>query len=77
MSLLLDKIDMGVFYWIMRLSRAVLDAVDIVADLAAGVTVQGGSRAERLKAAEEYEHSAHLVRILGRGNYRVVQRDLR
>ena len=32
---------------------------------------QGGSRAERLKA-EEYEHSAQLVRIMGRGNYSLV-----
>ena len=73
---LLDDIDMGILYWLMLLLRAALTAVDVVLDLVAGVTVQGGSRAERRRAGEEYECSAHLVRILGRGNYREVERDL-
>ena len=67
---LLDDVDLGILYWLMRLLRAALNAVDAVLDLVAGVTVQGGSRAERRRAGERYECSAHLVRILARGNYR-------
>ena len=67
---LLDRIDLGILYWLMRLFRAALAALDVVLDLVAGVTVQGGSRAERRRAGERYECSAHLVRILARGNYR-------
>ena len=72
---LLDDVDLGVLYWLMLLFRAALNAVDVVLDLIAGVTVQGGSRAERRSARERYECSAHLVRILGRGNYREVEHD--
>ena len=67
---LLDRIDLGILYWLMRLFRAALAALDVVLDLVIGVTVQGGTRAERRKAGERYECSAHLVRILARGNYR-------
>ena len=72
---LLDDVDLGILYWLMRLLRAALNAVDAVLDLVAGVTVQGGTRAERRRARERYECSAHLVRILGRGNYREVEHD--
>ena len=40
---MLDIIDMGALYWIMRLFRAALDALDVISDLAFGVTVQGGN----------------------------------
>ena len=67
---LLENLDMGFLYWVMCILQAALAALDVVLDLAVGVTVQGGSRAERQRAEEEYEYSAHLVKILGRGNYR-------
>ena len=67
---LLMKVDMGIFYWIMCTFRAALTLVDGILFLLLGYTVQHGSQEELIKS-EEYEHSAQLVTLLGRGTYTV------
>ena len=68
----LMKVDMGVLYWIMSAFRAAVIAADFVLDLLFGVTIQHGSREERQRAEEEYEHSAQVVHVLGRGAYSLI-----
>ena len=58
----LMKVDMGIFYWIMRAFRATLTFVDGILYLLFGYTIQHGTREEWDKS-EEYEHSAQLVRV--------------
>ena len=69
---LLMKVDMGIFYWIMCTFRAALTLVDGILFLLLGYTVQHGSQEEWIKS-EEYEHSAQLVTLLGRGTYTPLQ----
>ena len=65
------ELDMGILYWIMCVFRTALYMVDTILDLAVGVTIQYGGAGERL-LAKEYEHSAQVVKVLGRGNYSLV-----
>ena len=69
---LLMKVDMGIFYWIMCTFRAALTLVDGILFLLLGYTVQHGSQEEWNKS-DEYEHSAQLVTLLGRGAYTPIQ----
>lgn len=67
----LMKIDMGIFYWIMCTFRAFVTCIDLFLDLLFGYTIQYGSREERLQS-KEYEHSAQVVSLMGRGTYSVI-----
>ena len=68
----LMKIDMGVFYWIMRTFKAGMVILDFFLDIFLGYTIQHGTREDRTKA-EMYEYSAQLVHLLGRGAYSPLQ----
>ena len=67
---MLMKIDTGIFYCIICAFRAALSLLDVFLDLLFGFTIQHGSRQERLGSLE-YDHSAHVVHLLGRGTYNV------
>ena len=67
----LMKVDMGIFYWIMCTFRGFVTIIDHVLDILFGYTIQHGSREERRKS-KEYEHSAQVVSLMGRGAYSVV-----
>ena len=64
----LMKVDMGIFYWIMCTFRATITVIDWILYLLFGYTIQHGTREEWDKS-EEYEHSAQLVSVWGRGAY--------
>ena len=68
----LMKIDMGVFYWIMRTFKAGIALIDVLLDNFLGYTIQHGTREERTKS-EKYEYSAQIVKLLGRGAYSPLQ----
>ena len=68
----LMKVDMGIFYWTMCTFRAGITLIDILLDHILGYTIQHGSREERSKS-EEYEYSAQVVNLLGRGTYSPIQ----
>ena len=68
----LMRIDMGVFYWIMCTFKAGIILLDILLDIGLGYTIQHGTRKER-ESSEEYEHSAQVVNLLGRGAYSPLQ----
>ena len=66
------RVDMGIFYWIMCTFKAGLTLIDIFLDQMLGYNLQQGSREER-KKSEEYEYSAQVVNLLGRGLYSPLQ----
>ena len=68
----LMRIDMGVFYWIMRTFKAGIVILDFFLDNVLGYTIQHGKREDRTKA-ENYEYSAQLVHLFGRGAYSPLQ----
>ncbi len=51
-------------YWLFLLVKAVITCLDLIADLLFGTTFFGGSKKDRIQAAERYESSAQLVHIL-------------
>ena len=67
---LLMKIDLGIFYWFMCTFRAAVRLVDVFLNLLFGFTIQYGSRQERLGSLE-YDRSAQVVNLMGRGAYSV------
>ena len=67
----LMKIDLGIFYFVMSTLRAAVIIADIFLDLLFGHTIQYGTRDERQRA-EDYEHSAQVVNIMGRGAYSLI-----
>ncbi len=56
-------------YWFLCLIQALIAILDFCTDLAVGITMSGGSRRDREKAANQYEHSAHVVRIVWRAKH--------
>ena len=64
----LMKVDMGIFYWTMCTFRTGITLIDILLDHILGYTIQQGTRQERKKSGE-YEYSAQVVNLLGRGAY--------
>ena len=68
----LMRIDMGVFYWIMRTFKAGITLLDLLLDIGLGYTIQHGTREERSNS-ERYEYSAQVVNLLGRGTYSPLQ----
>ncbi len=67
----LMKVDMGVFYWIMCVFKGAVIALDFVLDALFGYTIMHGTKEER-ERAKEYEHSAQVGYIMGRGAYSVI-----
>ena len=67
---MLMKIDMGIFYWVMCTFRAAVSLIDVFLELLFGFTIQYGSRQERHRSLE-YDHSAQVVNLMGRGAYSV------
>ena len=67
----LMKVDMGIFYWIMCTFRAFVTLIDFILDSMFGYTIQHGTREER-RQCKEYEHSAQVVSIMGRGAYSLI-----
>ena len=65
----LIKLDWSILYCIMSTFRTVVIIVDIFLDLVFGHTIQYGSRDERKRSENDYEHSAQVVNIIGRGAY--------
>ena len=68
----LMKVDMGILYWIMRTFKAGISLIDIFFDHIFGYTIQHGTRKERDRS-EQYEYSAQVVNLLGRGLYSLFQ----
>ena len=69
---MLMKIDLGIFYWVMCTFRAVVSLIDVFLELLFGFTIQYGSRQERV-ASIEYERSAQVVNLMGRGGDSMIQ----
>ena len=66
------KVDMGIFFWIMSIFRAGIIVIDVCLNLLFGFTIQFGTRKEYNKI-KEYQHSAQVVNLLGRGAYSLIQ----
>ena len=66
------KVDMGIFFWIMSTFRVGIIVIDIYLNLLFGYTIQYGTRKEYNKS-KEYQHSAQVVNLLGRGTYSLIQ----
>jgi hypothetical protein len=66
------KIDPAIFYWIFCCFRTFIFVLDYIFDTLFGYTITKGSRAAR-ERSKEYEHSAQLCHIMGRGAYTIVQ----
>lgn len=73
----LEKIDPMILYGIFIVFRSIWYAIDFLCDTLTGYSPINGSREEREKAAKNYEHSAQLVTIWGRGNHYFVDRHMR
>ena len=63
--------EMGLLYWGLCLFKMAVGVCDFFLDLFLGYTVTGGTREER-ELAKEYEHSAQIASIVGRGSYTLV-----
>ena len=72
----LEKINPMVAYGFFIVFRSIWYAIDFLCDLFTGYSPINGSKAEREKA-KDYEHSAQLVTIWGRGNHYFVDRHMR
>ena len=68
----LMKLDWSILYCIMSTFRTVVIIVDIFLDLVFGHTIQYGGRDERKRSENDYEHSAQVVNIMGRGAYSLI-----
>ena len=66
-------IDPAIFYSMMLFFKGITFFVDIFLDLLFGYTISYGSKEERLKS-KQYEHSAHRVKVLGRGALSILHR---
>ena len=65
-SKIYNKFDPGFFYFFVLCMKSILTILDVFLDLAFGFTIQYGSREER-NSAKEYEKSAQISKVLGRG----------
>ena len=63
--------DMGLLYWAFSLFKGVVSICDFFLDNLIGYTITKGTRKEREKA-KDYELSAQIATIMGRGSYTIV-----
>ena len=63
--------EMGVLYWGLCLLKMMVGVCDFFLDLLFGYTITKGTREER-EMAREYENSAQIASIMGRGSYTLV-----
>lgn len=67
---LLMKIDTAVFFFIMKFARFCAHLLDSwILGKFFGFTIKSGPASEAERAAADYDHSAQVVRLLGRGAY--------
>ena len=63
--------EMGVLYWGLCLLKMIIGVCDFFLDLFFGYTITKGTREER-ELARDYENSAQIASIMGRGSYTLV-----
>ena len=67
---MLLKMDMGIFYLLMRALHFIIICIDVFLELICGFTIQYGSKQECNKSLV-YDHSAQVVILMGRGAYSI------
>ena len=63
--------EMGLLYWGLCLFKMMVHICDFFLDRLFGYTITMGTREER-EMAKDYEHSAQIASIMGRGSYTIV-----
>ena len=63
--------EMGLLYWAFCIFRSLVSICDFFLDLLFGYTITRGTRVER-ERAKDYENSAQIATIMGRGSYTIV-----
>ena len=64
---IMDKFDSAIFYIVLLTCKFLQFCLDFVTDLLFGYTTQYGTRMDREQAKAEYEHSAQIAKVVGRG----------
>ncbi len=67
-----ESVDPAIVYWLFCVLKLCIRVLDFFMDLTFGYTITHGSRRERAAAANKYESSAQVVRVVARAGYCLV-----